>query len=120
MSKHKELSVDYFARHQSSNECHITSDNRVFHTKGSAESFATLLDNKKISSFTRESKEAKKDDIDENQLKSKLAELESTELVKENYKALQDLVKFFQIEVADKKAETLIQAITEYKLKIQE
>ncbi len=124
MSKHKELSVDYFERHQSSNECHITSDNRIFHTKGSAESFTSLLDDKKVRSYTRESKEVKNDakneEIDENQLKSKLAELEATDLVKENYQALKTLVKYFEIEVTDQKAETLIQALTDYKLKLQE
>ncbi|EKT3967129.1 hypothetical protein [Flavobacterium psychrophilum] len=120
MSNHKKLAVDYFERHQASNECHITSDDRVFHTKGSAESFVATLEDQKISSFTRKSIESKNEDIDEDQLVLKLAELEATELVKENYHVLKALVKYFEIEVADQKCETLIQALTDYKLKLQE
>ena len=119
MSNHKELAADYFERHQASNECHVTSDNRVFHTKGSAESYATVLKDNKISSFNRDELTSKKEDVDGDQLAIKLEELEATELVKENYKVLKDLVKYFQIEVADQKADTLIAALTEYKLKLQ-
>jgi hypothetical protein len=119
MSNHKELAADYFERHSTSNECHITSDNRVFHTKGSAKSFVSILDDKKISSFEKEGLTSKKEDVDEDQLAVKLEELEATELVKENYEVLKDLVKYFQIKVADQKADTLIAALIEYKLKLQ-
>ncbi len=119
MNKHTALALDYFERHQLSNECHITSDNRVFHTKGSADGFASTLDDKKVSSFTRETKKSENEDLDQEELKGKLAELEATELVNENYNALKSLVKYFQIEVADQKAETLITALTDYKLKLQ-
>lgn len=53
MSKHTELAQDYFTRYPKSNECHITSDNRVFHTQGTAKSFADRLAVKELSSFTR-------------------------------------------------------------------
>ncbi|PXY44522.1 hypothetical protein [Flavobacterium hydrophilum] len=47
-----EKAVDYFDRHPSSNECHITSDNRVFHTKGTADGHAGgLKDNEVISHY---------------------------------------------------------------------
>lgn len=48
------IALDYFARHPQSNECHITSDERVFHQKGSAESFAAYLKDKSVESFTRQ------------------------------------------------------------------
>jgi len=48
----KELAADYFSRHQN-DECHITSDNRVFHTLGSAQSFASGLKDTKVASYTR-------------------------------------------------------------------
>ncbi|WP_298307263.1 hypothetical protein [Flavobacterium sp.] len=50
----KELAKDYFDRHHSSNECHITSDGRVFHTAGAAQGFAGGLKNDKVESFKRE------------------------------------------------------------------
>lgn len=49
----------------------------------------------------------------------KLKELENTELVKENYRILRGLVKYFQIETTDQRADTLIAALTAYKQKIQ-
>lgn len=49
----KEKAVDYFDRHPSSNECHITSDGRVFHTKGAADGFANGLKDNKVASFNR-------------------------------------------------------------------
>lgn len=51
----KKLAADYFGRH-TGNECHITSDGRVFHTKGSADSFANGLKDTTVQSFTREGK----------------------------------------------------------------
>lgn len=48
----KDKAADYFERHQN-DECHITSDGRVFHTIGTATSFANLLPNNKVSSYKR-------------------------------------------------------------------
>lgn len=47
------LAIDYFTRHTGSNECHITSDERVFHNLSTANSFAVGLENKTVESFTR-------------------------------------------------------------------
>jgi hypothetical protein len=58
----KELAADYFARH-SNDECHITSDGRVFHTKGSADSFANGLKDNTVVSFTRDGKKEEKEDL---------------------------------------------------------
>ena len=54
--KHTDLAVDYFERHSTSQECHITSDGRVFHTSGNAISFANEhgLQDTTIESYTRE------------------------------------------------------------------
>ncbi|MCU7615660.1 hypothetical protein NZ698_00500 [Chryseobacterium sp. PBS4-4] len=60
MKKFTESAQDYFDRHPSSNECHITSDGRVFHEKGNATSFANTLDNQDIESFSRKVLEKEK------------------------------------------------------------
>ena len=62
MSKNKELSEDYFDRHPQSDECHITSDGRVFHNVGTAQSYAVALKDDTVDSFTRKGK--KVEDID--------------------------------------------------------
>lgn len=54
----KEKAVDYFDRHPSSNECHITSDGRVFHSAGTAQGFAESLKDNKVTSYKRADFEA--------------------------------------------------------------
>jgi hypothetical protein len=54
----KELAADYFSRHLSSNECHITSDGRVFHSKGTADGFANGLKDNAVAFYTRAQIEA--------------------------------------------------------------
>jgi hypothetical protein len=72
-----EKAADYFSRHKASNECHITSDERVFHTRGTADSFASGLKENTVTSYTREQIEALKvetdklDPEDENELRFK-------------------------------------------------
>ena len=56
---YKEKAVDYFDRHKESQECHITSDGRVFHTSGSAQGFAHGLKDKKITTYKRSDLEVK-------------------------------------------------------------
>ncbi len=120
MKKHKELASDYFDRHPSSNECHITADGRVFHTKGSAQGFARTLDDQDIESYFRTvlEKEKSLEDamvIHSDNREEKIKELEELELVKENYPQLKALAKYFDIKPADQKADTLIAALTEFK-----
>lgn len=126
MSNQKEKAIDYFERHQTSNECFITSDNRVFHTKGSAESFATTLNDFKVNRFTRsgtmqvkgKNTESDFDGTDDaGDTAVKLQELQALELVVANYQAMKEMVKYFKIVTENNKAETLITALTEYKLK---
>jgi hypothetical protein len=55
-------------------------------------------------------------DAQDSELKAKnLKLLAETELIKENYKEMTALVKFFEITTEDKKADTLIGALTEFK-----
>ena len=60
---YKEKAADYFARHKESQECHITSDGRVFHSKGTADSFANTLNDNTVESFTRKQAEAKEIEV---------------------------------------------------------
>ena len=61
----KEKAADYFSRHKASNECHITSDGRVFHTKGAADGFANQLKDNKVESYTRDQFEVENIDVNE-------------------------------------------------------
>ncbi|GIZ10282.1 hypothetical protein [Flavobacterium sp. UMI-01] len=49
----KDKAADYFARHKESQECHITSDGRVFHSIGTAKGFANTLKDDTVKSYTR-------------------------------------------------------------------
>lgn len=118
MKKYTEKAQDYFERHPSSSDCHITSDGRVFHTLGSAQGFAGTLDDQTIESYKISvlEKETTNEGFDaEAEKQAKLEELATLELVKENYHEIKALVKYFDLKPADQKAETLIAALTEYK-----
>ena len=65
--------------------------------------------------FVKSTKEEKATEIDTDTQADNLKLLEETELIKENYKTLVVLVNAFKIEVSDKKAETLIAALTQFK-----
>jgi hypothetical protein len=131
--KHIDLAKDYFERHSTSNECHITSDKRVFHTSGYAISFSQEhdLQDQTIESYTRAQVEQKEEliftaEIDteddlENSFDSLATQialdvfLANSDVEKIEYKDLKALVKHFEIETADQKADTLKIALTEYK-----
>lgn len=169
--KHTDLAVDYFERHSTSQECHITSDGRVFHTSGHAISFASEhnLQDTTIESYTREQVEKNEElpftaEIDTTDVENSLdvikevlqksdgndtdvetkedADLEDEKIEEETdlsgfetpagqialdvflanndvekieYKDLKALVKHFNIETADQKADTLKTALTEFK-----
>lgn len=130
MQKFTDKAKDYFERHPVSEECHITSDGRVFHTKGSAQGFAGTLDDQAIESYQRKvllkaKAEVKKADDDkgndgdlkptEEQIQEKQSFLKNTEVAEIEYAEMKALVKFFEIETADVKKDTLITALTEYK-----
>ncbi|KQT17422.1 hypothetical protein ASG31_08405 [Chryseobacterium sp. Leaf404] len=120
MNKYTEKAQDYFERHPSSNECHITSDGRVFHTKGSALGFAGTLDSQDIESYTRkglekETTEVTAKEVLEGNRPEKIKELEALELVTANYNEMKALAKYFEVKTDNQKAETFIAALTEFK-----
>lgn len=58
-------------------------------------------------------------DIDEKKAEQMASDLENLELSTNNYQEMKRLVKYYEIEVPDNKAETLISALNDYKSKIQ-
>ncbi|MBT0550244.1 hypothetical protein [Riemerella anatipestifer] len=131
--KYKEQALDYFNRHPYSNECHITSDGRVFHTLGAAQSFAGTLEDQVIESFSRAVLKKAEDEKEKNKQEKKKKEedkkLEGQKQAKENfeaadlstldYNALTDYVRLFELETADKKAETLRTVLSEYQAELK-
>lgn len=76
---------------------------------------------KKTPAKTEKSDEIKNDDSQGAELKeTNLKLLAETELKKENYKEMAALAKFFDIKTEDKKAETLITALTEFKATLKQ
>ncbi len=117
----KELAADYFARHESSNECHITSDGRVFHTKGSADSFANGLKDTTVASFTRDGKttddEAQTDEGSKDDDKIAAIEaLKTFDAETATYAEIKELAKAFSLESVSQKKEDLLAAIEAHKL----
>lgn len=124
--KHTDLAQDYFERHSRSNECHITSDGRVFHTHGYAISFAqeNNLQDQKIESYTRDQVETTEgiatvitDPVGptEEEIIAKTEELKNLDIEAAEYPVLKTFIKFFDIKCDDQKAATLKAALTEYK-----
>ena len=110
----KELAADYFSRHGSSNECHITSDGRVFHAKGAADSFANGLKDKTVESFTRDGK--KEDDDDKDAGLKAIETLKTFEASTAKYPELKALVKALGLEVENQKEATLVAALEAHKV----
>lgn len=124
----KELAADYFSRHQS-DECHITSDKRVFHTLGSAQSFASGLSDDKIKSYTRAEIEAPVvDDLEDQNLDEEtskniaktvaLEALKTFDPTTAKYPEIKELVKMLGIDPASQKQPDLLAAIEAYKTAI--
>ena len=105
----KELAKDYFERH-SSNECHITSDDRVFHDIGSAQSFASSLDDQKITSYSR--KEIETPVLDKQNLNDAVLKFDPATA---DYKEAKALVLALGLETASNKKEDVFAAIVAYK-----
>jgi hypothetical protein len=113
--KHTALAQDYFERHTTSNECFITSDERIFHAKSTADNFANDLEDKTVESFTRAEavKEVKKIDP------VSLEDLKNFDAATASYEDAKAIVKAFSIEVASQKKEDLFSAILSEQAKIQ-
>ena len=118
----KELAADYFSRHLSSKECHITSDGRVFHSKGTAEGFANSLKDNKVLSYNRSEFEgSKKEDVTDTDAESKTQALEllkSFDASTATYPETKALVKMLGIEPATQKQPDLLAAIEAFKVAV--
>ena len=118
----KELAADYFSRHLSSKECHITSDGRVFHSKGTAEGFANSLKDNKVLSYKRsEFEESKEEDGTDTDTESKTQALEllkSFDASTATYPEIKTLVKMLGIEPATQKQPDLLAAIEAFKVAV--
>lgn len=116
----KELAADYFSRHLSSNECHITSDGRVFHSKGNADGFANGLKDNKVTSYTRaEVKAPVVDDLgDDDSNKAKVQALDALknfDATTATYPEIKALVKDLGLESPTNKQPDLLATIEAYK-----
>ncbi len=114
----KELAADYFARHGSSNECHITSDGRVFHTKGAADSFANGLKDNKVESYTRDGKKEEKEveTPGSDATVFTLEDLKAFDTTTASYAEIKALANGLNLESASQKKEDLLAAIEAQKV----
>ena len=113
----KELAADYFARH-TSDECFITSDGRVFHTKGTADGHANLLKDNAVVQFTREvklEKEKGEDTSGADKVKA-IETLKTFDATTAKYPELKALVKALGLEVENQKEATLVAALEAHKV----
>lgn len=113
----KELAADYFSRHESSNECHVTSDGRVFHTKGAADSFANGLKDNKVESFSRASSDKNDTDEPTDEAASGFTpeEVKAFDTTVASYAEIKALANGLGLDPASQKKEDLSQAIEAYK-----
>ena len=111
-------------KHAKVNVVFAAEDGNVFIDENRAKLHVKANEGLQYFPITRVEAEATKTDvdsgneIDENVVAEKTKELQDLELVVANYQKMKQLVSFFQIETADQKAQTLIDALTEYKSKI--
>ncbi|MXV37679.1 hypothetical protein GO491_03140 [Flavobacteriaceae bacterium Ap0902] len=109
--------LDIFKNNPKLDVVYKTSDERYFYLENDAQNWATSLEDKKVEKLIRE---ADNESADNNDLTEKIKELKELELVKSNYNQMKSLVKYFDLKVADQKAETLIEVLEDYKQKISE
>lgn len=94
-------------------EVYQTSDGKFFYLENDARNHASKLENKRVEKLIRPLNTG--DEKKEAQWAEKITELQALDLVKENYKEMKVLVDFFEIKTNDKKAETFIEALSEFK-----
>ena len=112
VEKHKNVNVAYAAEDgnvftdENRAKIHVKDKEMKYHTITRTEAEGTQPEKKAV------------DELDENLIAEKTKELEELELVSANYQKMKSLVLFFGIETPDLKADTLIDALTQYKTKI--
>ena len=116
----KDLAADYFSRHLSSNECYITSDGRVFHSKGTADGFANGLEDHKVLSYTRSEVEDPKEEApsadDATTKIQALSLLKSFDPTSAAYPEIKALVKDLGLQALTQSKEDLLAAIEAFKV----
>jgi hypothetical protein len=112
VEKHKNVNVAYAAEDGNV----FTDENRAkIHVKDKEMKYHTIT---RTEAEGTQPEKVVVDDLDENLIAEKTKELEELELVSANYQKMKSLVLFFGIETPDLKADTLIDALTQYKTKI--
>ena len=112
VEKHKNVNVAYAAEDgnvftdENRAKIHVKDKEMKYHTITRTEAEQTQPEKKVV------------DELDENLIAEKTKELEELELVSANYQKMKSIVLFFGIETPDLKADTLIDALTQYKTKI--
>lgn len=108
----KELVVDYFDRH-TNDECFITSDGRVFHTKGTADGHANTLKDNNVESHKRNIPAVDSDGSDD----SDTLKIEAVEALKTfdtstaTYPEIKALANTLGLESASQKKDDLVAAL---------
>lgn len=117
------LSVSIFKKNPMAQEVFASEDGNIFLDENRAK---LHTDGKEITYYGIRKSDALGTDnsgdnfSDEDVFQVKQKELEALELVSANYQKMKALVSYFNIETPDLKAETLINALTEYKSKISQ
>ena len=112
VEKHKNVNVAYAAEDGNV----FTDENRAkIHVKDKEMKYHTIT---RTEAEQTQPEKVVVDDLDEKEIAEKTKELEELELVSANYQKMKSLVLFFGIETPDLKADTLIDALTQYKTKI--
>ncbi|WP_123862000.1 MULTISPECIES: hypothetical protein [Flavobacterium] len=117
----KELAQDYFERHAGNTECFITSDNRVFHTQGSAASYANTLKDDAVDKFTRGEETPVFDDLeeeDEQENQFSEEDILNFDTTKSEYPEIKKLFTALNLEAPTQKKQDLVEAIEKEKLRI--
>lgn len=116
MSKNKELAQDYFARH-ANDECFITSDGRVFHSKGTADSYASSLKDNKVETYTRKETSEEVEEVDKTDT---LDALKNFSAETSTYEEAKVLVKALGIKAASNSKADLFAAIALEQSKLEQ
>lgn len=112
----------YFAQKGAKSEVFSTSDGFLFENVAFATNHASTLEDKNVTPHSNANDldvfddEEITDDQDTYKLTDQDKQLLESGLVKENYNALKALIKNLKIETTDQKADSLIQALEDYKI----
>lgn len=112
--------MEIFKTNPNLEKCFKTSDGEHFYNETDAKNYAKSLENKHVEKLVNpEFVKGEELDMNEKKAEQMASDLENLELSTNNYQEMKRLVKYFEIEVPDNKAETLISALNDYKSKIQ-